>query len=58
MTRYIIEFETGDSLTTEDKALADLHREKGRLVMEIDSDHLPSGITASSPIVDARALSQ
>ena len=30
-----IEFETGDSITTEDEALAQLHREKGRMVIPI-----------------------
>jgi hypothetical protein len=46
---YRIEFETGDSLVTEDKELADLHREKGRLIVEIpgptdknDEDNRPN----------------
>lgn len=37
-----IEFETGDTLNTEDEALAELHRERGRSVTEIDSTN-PNG---------------
>lgn len=41
--RWRIEFETGDSITTEDEGLADLHRSRGRLVTELpvaDREHL------------------
>lgn len=33
--RWRIEFETGDSLVTEDEGLAQIHRGKGRLVVEL-----------------------
>jgi hypothetical protein len=33
--KWRIEFETGDTLVTEDEALASLHREKGRIVVPL-----------------------
>lgn len=39
--RWRVEFETGDSLVTEDEALVQIHREKGRLIMELPSISRP-----------------
>lgn len=36
--KWRIEFETGDVMLTEDEVLADLHRERGRIVTEVASD--------------------
>lgn len=33
-----IEFETGDSLTTDDVSIVELHRKKGRFIVDLPAD--------------------
>jgi hypothetical protein len=56
--KYIIEFETGDSLTTEDAELAQLHRERGRFVQELPcASSQPAEAAEATPAAQTRTTS-